>query len=43
MKQLKLEVIFGSQDKLSPALKILSGNSNAAARALKQTKDQVKA
>lgn len=42
MKQLKLEVIFGSQDKLSPALKILSGNSNAAARALKQTKDQVK-
>ena len=42
MKQLKLEVIFGSKDKLSPALKLLSGNSSAAARALKQTKDQVR-
>ncbi|MBK0062611.1 MULTISPECIES: phage tail tape measure protein [unclassified Acinetobacter] len=42
MKQLKLEVIFGSQDKLSPALKMLSGNSSAAAKALKGVRDEVK-
>ena len=36
MKQLKLEVIFGSKNNLSPALKAILSSSNAAAKALKK-------
>lgn len=43
MKALKLEVIFGSKNNLSPALKAIIGSSNAASRALKKTRDEVKA
>ncbi|EHU2510201.1 phage tail tape measure protein [Acinetobacter baumannii] len=42
MKQLKLEVIFGSKNKLSPALKMIVGSSNAATIALKKTRDQLR-
>lgn len=42
MKQLKLEVIFGAKNKLSPALKLIVGSSNAASKALKKTNDQLK-
>ncbi|SSQ71553.1 phage tail tape measure protein [Acinetobacter baumannii] len=42
MKPLKLEVLFGSRDNLSPALKLIIGSSNAAANALKSTRDEVK-
>lgn len=42
MKPLKLEVLFGSKDNLSPALKLMIGSSNAAAKALKSTKDELK-
>lgn len=42
MKPLKLEVLFGSQDKLSPALKLMIGSSNAASKALKATRDEIK-
>ncbi|MFW2000697.1 phage tail tape measure protein [Acinetobacter ursingii] len=42
MKPLKLEVLFGSQDKLSPALKLMIGSSNAASKALKNTRDEIK-
>ncbi|HCM9740031.1 TPA: phage tail tape measure protein [Acinetobacter baumannii] len=42
MKQLKLEVIFGSKNKLSPALKMIVGSSNAATVALKKTRDQLR-
>ena len=42
MKPLKLEVLFGSQDKLSPALKLMVGSSNAASKALKATRDEIK-
>lgn len=42
MKPLKLEVLFGSQDKLSPALKLMIGSSNAASKALKTTRDEIK-
>ncbi|MFX7294371.1 phage tail tape measure protein [Acinetobacter baumannii] len=42
MKPLKLEVLFGSRDNLSPALKLIIGSSNAAANALKNTRDEVK-
>jgi len=43
MKQLKLEVIFGSKNSLSPALKVIVSSSNAAAKALKKTKDEIRA
>lgn len=43
MKALKLEVIFGAKNGLSPALKIIVGSSNAASKALKKTKDEIKA
>lgn len=43
MKQLKLEVIFGSKNNLSPALKAILSSSNAAAKALKKTKDEIRA
>lgn len=43
MKKLRLEVLFGGRDKLSPALKIIAGSSNAASKALKKTKDELKA
>lgn len=43
MKQLRLEVIFGARNKLSPALKIILGSSNAASRALKKTRDEIRA
>lgn len=42
MKVLKLEVIFGAKNKLSPALKIIVGSSNAASKALKKTNDQLR-
>ena len=42
MKALKLEVIFGAKNGLSPALKIIVGSSNAASKALKKTKDEIK-
>lgn len=42
MKPLKLEILFGSRDSLSPALKLMIGNSNAAAAALKRTRDEIK-
>ncbi len=42
MKALKLEVIFGAKNKLSPALKVIMGSSNAASKALKKTNDQLK-
>ncbi|HEM7785395.1 TPA: phage tail tape measure protein [Acinetobacter baumannii] len=42
MKPLKLEVLFGSRDNLSPALKLMIGSSNAASKALKATKDEIK-
>lgn len=42
MKALRLEVIFGAKNKLSPALKIIVGSSNAASKALKKTNDQLK-
>ena len=43
MKALKLEVIFGAKNSLSPALKVIVGSSNAASKALKKTKDEIKA
>ena len=43
MKALKLEVIFGAKNKLSPALKLILGSSNAASKALKKTRDEIKA
>lgn len=43
MKQLRLEVIFGGRNNLSPALKLIVGSSNAASKALKKTKDEIKA
>ena len=43
MKALKLEVIFGSKNNLSPALKTIIGSSNAASKALKKTRDEIKA
>lgn len=43
MKQLKLEVIFGSKNNLSPALKAILSSSNAAAKALKKTRDEIRA
>ncbi|HAV5300222.1 TPA: phage tail tape measure protein [Acinetobacter baumannii] len=42
MKPLKLEVLFGSKDSLSPALKLMIGSSNAASKALKNTRDEIK-
>lgn len=42
MKPLKLEVLFGSRDNLSPALKLIIRSSNAAANALKNARDEVK-
>ncbi|WBX38985.1 phage tail tape measure protein [Acinetobacter schindleri] len=42
MKSLRLEVIFGAKNKLSPALKVIVGSSNAASKALKKTNDQLK-
>ena len=42
MKQLRLEVLFGGKNKLSPALKAILGSSNAASRALKKTKDEIR-
>lgn len=42
MKALKLEVIFGAKNKLSPALKVIVGSSNAASKALKKTNDQLR-
>jgi hypothetical protein len=42
MSKLRLEVLFGGRDKLSPALKIIAGSSTAASRALKKTTDQLK-
>ncbi|HCQ62513.1 MAG TPA: phage tail tape measure protein, partial [Acinetobacter nosocomialis] len=42
MKPLKLEVLFGSKDSLSPALKLMIGSSNAASKALKNARDEVK-
>lgn len=43
MKKLRLEVIFGGRDKLSPALKIIANSSTAATKALKKARDEVKA
>lgn len=43
MKKLKLEVIFGAKNTLSPALKVILGSSNAAAKALKKTRDEIRA
>ena len=44
MKKLKLEVIFGAKNNtLSPALKAILGSSNAAAKALKKTRDEIRA
>lgn len=42
MKPLKLEILFGSKDNLSPALKMMVGSSNAAAKALKTTNAELK-
>lgn len=42
MKPLKLEVLFGSKDSLSPVLKLMIGNSKAASNALKRTSAEVK-
>lgn len=42
MKSLRLEVIFGAKNKLSPALKVIVGSSNAASKALKNTRDELK-
>lgn len=42
MKPLKLEVLFGSRDNLSPALKLMIGSSDAASKALKNTRDEIK-
>ncbi|MGE9774533.1 phage tail tape measure protein [Acinetobacter baumannii] len=42
MKPLKLEVLFGSKDSLSPALKLMIGSSIAASKALKNTRDELK-
>lgn len=41
--KLKLEVIFGARNSLSPALKVILGSSNAASRALKKTRDEIRA
>lgn len=43
MKQLRLEVIFGSKNNtLSPALRSILGSSNAATKALKKTRDEIR-
>lgn len=43
MKQLRLEVIFGSKNNtLSPALRAILGSSNAATKALKKTRDEIR-
>lgn len=42
MKQLRLEVLFGGKNKLSPALKAILGSSNAASNALKKTKNEIR-
>lgn len=42
MKPLRLEILFGSQDKLSPALKMITGSSKSSALALKKTRDELK-
>lgn len=42
MKPLKLEILFGSKDNLSPALKMMVGSSNATAKALKATREEIK-
>lgn len=42
MKALKLEVLFGARDRLSPALKAMIGGSTATNQALKKTQDQLK-
>ncbi|MFT0694135.1 phage tail tape measure protein [Acinetobacter bereziniae] len=41
--KLKLEVIFGAKNTLSPALKMIIGSSNAASNALKKTRNEIKA
>lgn len=42
MKPLRLEILFGSKDKLSPALRLLVSSSKAAASASKQARDELK-
>ncbi|WP_269915423.1 phage tail tape measure protein [Acinetobacter sp. HY1485] len=42
MKSLKLEILFGAKDRLSPALRAMIGGSNATNQALKKTQDQLK-
>lgn len=42
MKPLKLEILFGARDRLSPALRAMIGGSNATNQALKKTTDQLK-
>jgi len=42
MKALKLEVLFGARDRLSPALKAMIGGSTATNQALKKMQDQLK-
>lgn len=42
MKPLKLEILFGYRDRLSPALKMMIGSSNAAAKALRNTNNEIK-
>lgn len=42
MKPLRLEILFGSKDKLSPALRLLVSSSKAAASATQKTRDELK-
>jgi hypothetical protein len=42
-EKIKIRGSFWGRDKLSPALKIIAGSSNAASKALKKTKDELKA
>ncbi|WP_111895915.1 phage tail tape measure protein [Acinetobacter sp. MB5] len=42
MKPLRLEILFGSKDKLSPALRLLVSSSKAAASATQKTRNELK-
>ncbi|MBF7687732.1 hypothetical protein [Acinetobacter rathckeae] len=43
MKPLRLEVLFGAKNSLSPTLKMLTSSSQSAASAFKKTREEIKA
>lgn len=43
MKPLRLELLFGAKNNLSPTLKMLTSSSQSAASAFKKTRDEIKA